>query len=40
MFKVIDGVLVISATILWDGFFRDMSHIKPHYPSVFINYLG
>jgi SAM-dependent methyltransferase len=34
------GVLVISTPLLWTGFYRDMSHLKPYYPTVFINYLS
>jgi SAM-dependent methyltransferase len=33
------GILIISTPLLWDGFYGDMSHIKPYYPSVFVNYL-
>lgn len=34
-----DGYLIISAPLLWDGFYDDLSHIKPYPPSIFINYL-
>ena len=33
------GILVISAPLLWDCFYYDLSHIKPYYPRVFISYL-
>jgi SAM-dependent methyltransferase len=33
------GILVISTPLLWNGFYADMSHLKPYYPSVFTNYL-
>lgn len=33
------GVLVISAPLMWSGFYRDLSHTRPYYPDVFINYL-
>jgi len=33
------GVLVISAPLLWDRFYDDLSHVKPYTPAVFINYL-
>ena len=33
------GVLIVSAPLLWTGFYDDMSHLKPYYPSVFTNYL-
>lgn len=33
------GILVISAPMLWDGFYADLSHIKPYHPSVITNYL-
>lgn len=34
------GYLIISAPMLWDGFYNDLSHIKPYNPEVFIHYLG
>jgi SAM-dependent methyltransferase len=34
-----EGRLIISAPMLWDCFYCDLSHVKPYYPSVFINYL-
>jgi SAM-dependent methyltransferase len=33
------GVLVISAPLLWNEFYDDLSHVKPYPPAVFINYL-
>lgn len=33
------GILVVSAPLFWKGFYGDLSHKKPYYPSVFINYL-
>ena len=33
------GVIVISTPLLWKSFYCDLTHIKPYYPSVFINYL-
>lgn len=33
------GILVISAPLLWDRFYDDLSHVKPYAPAVFINYL-
>lgn len=33
------GVLVISAPLLWDRFYEDLSHVKPYNPEVFINYM-
>lgn len=33
------GLIIISAPLLWDNFYNDMSHIKPYSPAVFINYL-
>lgn len=35
----IGGVMVISAPLIWEGFYDDLSHIRPYPPSVFINYL-
>ena len=35
-----DGVLVISAPLLWSDFYDDLSHVKPYPPAVFINYLS
>ncbi|MDP3945577.1 MAG: class I SAM-dependent methyltransferase [Lutibacter sp.] len=34
------GHLVISAPFLWDGFYDDLSHVKPYPPNVFKNYLA
>ncbi len=33
------GVLVLSTPLLWERFYEDLSHVKPYYPEVFINYL-
>jgi SAM-dependent methyltransferase len=33
------GMLVISSPLLWDGFHKDISHIKPYYPEIFEKYL-
>jgi SAM-dependent methyltransferase len=33
------GVFVISAPLLWHGFYDDLSHIRPYPPSVFRKYM-
>lgn len=33
------GHLVISAPLLWSGFYNDLSHVKPYAPLVFEKYL-
>lgn len=33
------GVLVVSAPLLWERFYEDLSHIKPYGPGVFASYL-
>lgn len=33
------GLLVISAPLMWAGFYNDLSHTRPYPPEVFINYL-
>ncbi len=33
------GLLVISAPLMWSGFYDDLSHLRPYPPIVFINYL-
>ena len=33
------GHLVISAPLLWSGFYDDLSHVRPYPPAVFRNYL-
>jgi SAM-dependent methyltransferase len=33
------GVLVISAPLMWSGFYNDLSHLRPYSPYVFTNYL-
>ena len=35
----INGYLIISAPLLWEGFYNDLSHIKPYPPAIFKNYL-
>lgn len=35
----IGGYLIISAPLLWSGFYNDLSHVKPYYPFVFEKYL-
>lgn len=32
------GFLIISTPVLWDGFFRDFTHIKPYYPESIMHY--
>ncbi|KPK87095.1 hypothetical protein AMJ80_12540 [bacterium SM23_31] len=34
-----DGVLVISAPMLWGDFYSNLTHIKPYNPGVFLKYL-
>ena len=33
------GAIVISAPLLWDGFYDDLSHVKPYPPTVLKKYL-
>lgn len=33
------GFLIISAPLLWSGFFNDLSHVRPYNPRVYLNYL-
>lgn len=33
------GVLAISAPLFWDGFYNDLSHIRPYPPNVLDKYL-
>lgn len=33
------GALVISAPLMWEGFYDDLSHIKPYNPRIFEKYL-
>lgn len=33
------GVIIISAPLLWEGFYDDLSHIKPYNPKIFFKYL-
>ncbi|APY10015.1 hypothetical protein BWZ22_01595 [Seonamhaeicola sp. S2-3] len=35
----VGGVIVISAPLLWSGFYDDLSHIKPYPPESFVKYL-
>ena len=34
-----DGILVIRSPLLWDGFYSDLTHIRPYNPDVIIHYL-
>lgn len=34
------GFLIISTPLLWEGFYDDLSHIKPYSPHIFENYFG
>ncbi len=33
------GYLIISAPLMWENFYDDLSHIKPYNPNLFIKYL-
>jgi len=33
------GLLIIRTPLLWDGFYDDLTHIRPYNPSVLIRYL-
>ncbi len=33
------GHLVISGPLFWEGFYNDLSHVKPYYPFIFQKYL-
>jgi len=33
------GLLIIRTPLLWDGFYDDLSHIRPYNPAVLIRYL-
>lgn len=33
------GALVISAPLMWEGFYDDLSHVKPYNPIIFQKYL-
>ena len=33
------GFLIISAPLMWEGFYNDLSHIKPYNPHVISSYL-
>lgn len=33
------GILVISSPMLWEGFYSDLSHIKPYNPEILKRYL-
>lgn len=35
----VGGYLIISAPLMWSGFFNDLSHIRPYNPKVYRNYL-
>lgn len=33
------GVLVIRAPLLWDGFYSDLTHVRPYNPKAILHYL-
>lgn len=33
------GVVVISAPVIYPGFYNDLSHVRPYQPAIFINYM-
>ncbi|MDT0650823.1 class I SAM-dependent methyltransferase [Autumnicola edwardsiae] len=33
------GVIVISAPLMWEGFYDDLSHVKPYNPYIFMKYM-
>ena len=33
------GYFIVSTPLLWEGFYDDLSHVRPYPPRVFINYL-
>jgi SAM-dependent methyltransferase len=35
----VGGILVLSSPMLWEGFYRDLSHIKPYDPEILTKYL-
>lgn len=35
----VDGVFVVSAPLLWHGFYDDLSHVRPYPPQVFRKYM-
>lgn len=34
-----NGYLVISAPLMWENFYDDLSHVKPYNPNIFLKYL-
>lgn len=35
----VGGYLVVSAPLMWSGFYNDLSHVRPYNPKVYRNYL-
>lgn len=35
----VGGCLVISAPLMWSGFYNDLSHVRPYNPKMYRNYL-
>ena len=33
------GTMIISAPMMWEGFYNDLSHVRPYNPSVYKKYL-
>lgn len=36
----IGGTIILSTPILWDGFFKDFTHVKPYNPEAIMHYYG
>lgn len=33
------GIIVLSTPVLWQGFYNDLSHVRPYHPNVIFHYL-
>jgi len=36
----VNGIFILSCPTMWEGFFSDLTHVKPYYPNAILHYLG
>jgi SAM-dependent methyltransferase len=36
----VNGLIILSCPTMWEGFFSDLTHVRPYYPNAILHYLG
>jgi len=36
----VNGIIVFSGPTMWEGFYSDLTHVRPYYPNSILHYLG